>query len=120
MSKDERPRQIFRDPRFLQFIELFNTEQFFEAHEILEELWLELKGDQKRFVQGLIQFAVAFAHSRRNNPKGAFQVGMRALEAVRTHIGESEGIEITQLIQECEDFLSGKRSDFPKIRTRID
>ena len=34
------------DPRYLEFFELFNREEFFEAHEVLEGLWRETEGEK--------------------------------------------------------------------------
>ncbi len=59
------------DPRYLKGIELFNAHDFFEAHEVWEELWHEVQGDAKDFIQGLIQAATALHHFQNNNLKGA-------------------------------------------------
>lgn len=103
-----------------EFIQLFNNESFYEAHEILEELWLETTGPRKPYYQGLIQCAVAFAHWQRHNPRGALQVGNRGLAALHACAVDWEGIDLPQLIRECEEFLAGKRSNFPKIQTMKD
>lgn len=108
------------DPRFVEFIRLFNTEFFFEAHEVLEDLWLECTGDQKRFYQGLIQCAVAFAHWKRQNPKGARQVADRALTTLRQFGSEQEGVCVAQLVRSCESFFAEDSSKFPQIQTGID
>ena len=51
------------DAHYLGYFECFNRQLFFEAHEVLEELWLPLRGGpQDRFYRGLIQFAGAFVH----------------------------------------------------------
>jgi uncharacterized protein len=107
-----------KDHRFLEFIQLFNSEKFFEAHEILEELWLETKGPRKQFYQGLIQCAVAFAHWQRKNPRGAIQVGNRGLNTLKMYDPEEEGIDVISLIQESENFLSERMPTFPQIRTK--
>lgn len=57
--------------RFRAGIERFNRGEFFECHEVLEALWLEAAGDDKVFLQGLIQTAVSFHHLRRGNLAGA-------------------------------------------------
>ena len=62
-SKDELP--------FLhEAILLFNDEAFYECHEILEELWEKLKGEEKQWIQGLLQISVGFYHLRTDNEKG--------------------------------------------------
>lgn len=35
------------DPRFLEFFRLFQEEKFFEAHEVLEGLWRETRGEKR-------------------------------------------------------------------------
>jgi hypothetical protein len=59
------------DDAFLEGIRLFNSRQFFACHEALESLWLKEQGEEKLFLQGLIQVAAAFHHHARSNPQGA-------------------------------------------------
>ena len=59
------------DPRYLKGIEHFNKREFYDAHEIWEELWHEEQGEAKNFVQGLIQFATSLHHFEAFNLKGA-------------------------------------------------
>lgn len=59
------------DPRFQQGIELFNDGQWYEAHDVLEDLWHETADPDRRVLQGLIQVAVAHVHLDRGNTKGA-------------------------------------------------
>ncbi|MCX7701832.1 MAG: DUF309 domain-containing protein [Gemmataceae bacterium] len=60
------------DPRYLAGIILFNRGDFFEAHEAWEAYWLSAEvGEHRRFVQGLIQAAVALHHLETNNERGA-------------------------------------------------
>lgn len=49
----------------------FNTGQFFECHETLEEVWQEEQGDLRDLYKGLIQLAAAFVHVTRENYRGA-------------------------------------------------
>lgn len=48
--------------RFLQGLALLNAGEAFDAHEVWEELWLESGGARARFLQGMIQLAVAMHH----------------------------------------------------------
>ena len=57
--------------KYLEGIRLFNEQEFFECHEVLEELWSETLGDEKKFYQGLIQAAVALFHFGNENLGGA-------------------------------------------------
>lgn len=54
-----------------KFVQLLENEDYFEAHEILEEEWHQLKrdGDTKvNLARGLINAAVAFEHIKRATP----------------------------------------------------
>ena len=47
---------------FLEGLALLNAGEAFDAHEVWEELWLESGGARARFLQGMIQLAVAMHH----------------------------------------------------------
>jgi predicted metal-dependent hydrolase len=51
-------------------IALFNDHEFFEAHEVWEDIWHMAFGTKFEFYQGMIQCAVALEHYRRSNPRG--------------------------------------------------
>ena len=59
------------DPRYLAGIVLFNQGDFFEAHEVWESLWMDTTGEEKKFIQGLIQAAVGLCHFCNGNLRGA-------------------------------------------------
>jgi predicted metal-dependent hydrolase len=59
------------DPHYLAFFGCFNQQLFFEAHEVLEDLWLADRGPDRAFYQGLIQLAGAFVHFQKNRLKPA-------------------------------------------------
>ena len=67
-------------PLFRRFLDLFRESRYFEAHEAMEELWIEkgrVKGDG---YQGFVQLAVALEHLRRDNPAGARSVIAKAAQ----------------------------------------
>src|SRR6266478_5089507 len=60
------------DARYLGYFECFNKGRFFEAHEVLEDLWLaDRKGPDGSFYKGLIQLAGAFVHLEKKRPSPA-------------------------------------------------
>jgi hypothetical protein len=59
------------DPRYLAGVLLFNAQDYFEAHEVWEDLWSESHGEERRFYQGLIQAAVGLCHFGNGNLGGA-------------------------------------------------
>ena len=62
------------DPRYLAGILFFNEQDFFEAHEVWEDLWAESHGNERRFYQGLIQAAVGLFHFSGGNLGGAVKL----------------------------------------------
>jgi predicted metal-dependent hydrolase len=55
---------------YLTGIQLFNEHEYFEAHEVWEDIWHEAYGLKYEFYQGMIQCAVALEHYARSNPRG--------------------------------------------------
>jgi len=70
---------------FSRGIDLFNRAHFFDAHEVLEDVWRSLPHDLssgrhlRQHVQSLVQLAVAFHHQSRGNHVGARSVLERAM-----------------------------------------
>lgn len=94
-----------RDSRITKFTELFNSKEFFEAHEVLEDLWIETEGERKDLYKGLIQCAVAFVHLERGNYRGAKKLFRTSCGYLNRYPGEQEGINIDQLLNEFQDFF---------------
>lgn len=69
------------NPDFARGVELFNHAHFFDAHEVLEDLWRPIPPDAplRRHLQGMVQLAVAFHHESTGNYVGARSVLSRAL-----------------------------------------
>jgi len=72
------------DPRYAGYFVLFNRQEFYEAHDVLEDLWLlDRHGVNGNFYKGLIQLAGAFVHlqKKRLRPSVAlFQLAQANLE----------------------------------------
>lgn len=59
------------DPHLVGYLRCFNSQKFYEAHDVLEALWLKDRtGPDGDFFKGMIQFAGAFVHLQkiRNRP----------------------------------------------------
>jgi predicted metal-dependent hydrolase len=60
------------DAHYLGYFECFNRQLYFEAHDVLEELWLaQRSGPNYSFYKGLIQLAGAFVHLQKNRLRPA-------------------------------------------------
>jgi hypothetical protein len=74
------------DPRYLEGIARFNRAEYFEAHEIWEDVWNDCPAGDRRFHQALIQAAVALHHAYNRNRAGAERLldsGRRYMAAYR-------------------------------------
>lgn len=77
------------DPRYQGYFTCFNAGQYYEAHDVLENLWLERRDENHLFFKGLIQVAGAFVHLQKQflHP-GHHKHGRRLRPAVRLfHLG---------------------------------
>ena len=72
------------DAHYLGYFDCFNRQLFYEAHDVLEDLWLpDRHGANGNFYKGLIQFAGAFVHlqKKRLRPSAAlFKLARTNLE----------------------------------------
>ena len=50
------------DPCYEGYFICFNEQNYYEAHDVLEHLWLKDQGPSHQFFKGLIQLAGAFVH----------------------------------------------------------
>ncbi len=58
------------DAHYLGYFECFNRQLFYEAHDVLEELWLKDRaGRHGNFYKAFIQFAGAFVHLQKDSPR---------------------------------------------------
>jgi hypothetical protein len=86
---------------FVQYregVELFNRAAFFEAHEALEDVWREAAHKDKKFLQGLIQVAVALHHHGNGNLAGARSVLRRAFRNLSLYPEGFGGIDTAALL----------------------
>lgn len=57
--------------QLLLAIRQFNSREWFECHETLEELWIGETGEVRNLYQGILQIAVALHHWRNGNYGGS-------------------------------------------------
>ena len=103
-------------PLFVQGLVEFRAGRFFEAHEEWELLWKNSKGDDKLFLQGLVQLAAACVHIGRGNAAP----GRRLLALAKTKLdrfGDDEaGVDVEFLRREIGSALS----EAPEALLRVD
>ena len=97
------------DAHYLGFIDCFNRQLFFEAHEVLEELWLAQRGQTNDlFYKGLIQLAGVFVHIQKQRRGPALALLGLAKENLGKYPPLYEGLnlaEVQRLIQTWHGWL---------------
>jgi predicted metal-dependent hydrolase len=91
---------------FHKGIEEFNQHQFFECHETLEALWREDKTEEREFLQGIIQLAVAYHHYLHNNKPGAIKLLRKGLGHMQKFGPSCKGIDVLKLVAAVEGNLT--------------
>lgn len=93
---DEYPEQ------YREGLRLFNEEEFFECHDVLEELWSESTGSERKFIQGLIQASIALFHFGNENFGGAKKLYISARKNLDPFGGEFMGIHLGVFLQDFQ------------------
>lgn len=98
------------DPLYVQFLHYFNRERdYFECHEVMEELWLEEGRDP--LYQGLLQVAVGLYHARNTNISGAIKLLTGAVEKLERYPEHRLGIDLDKLIADSREYLERLQSE---------
>jgi predicted metal-dependent hydrolase len=105
---------------FDEGIELFNRCEFFDCHEVLEEIWTPTEQPERWFLQSLIHFAVGFYHHQRGNFVGATRQLRKGLRKIQGYLPEWGGVRTAAIEEEARRCLEiieagGRVEIFPKI-----
>ena len=100
----DRPAVAVRaHPQLTGFIECFNRQAYFEAHDVLEELWLKTHSGHRDFYKGLIQTAVAFLKLQQGKPDPAVRLAQRAASHLEKFRPVCEQVNVDEVL----DWLYG-------------
>ena len=88
--------------QLLLAIRQFNSRDWYNCHETLEDLWLGETGEVRNFLQGALQIAVALHHWRNGNHGGAVSL----LESGVTYLSRVSDaclwVDVAALIADAE------------------
>lgn len=94
------------DAHYLGYFACFNQGLFFEAHDVLEELWLaQRSGPNYGFYKGLIQFAGAFVHLQKNRLRPAAALFKLTRANLEKYASFHEGISTTDMLEQIRVWL---------------
>jgi predicted metal-dependent hydrolase len=119
-------KTAIKNDKFQRGLEHFNAREFFEAHEVWEEIWLVEAEPEKTFLQGLIQIAAAFHHYCRGNPQGAESLLASGIVKLARFPANHRGLDIADLRTTAKKWARalGKeekpsRSELPVLAQRV-
>ena len=101
------------EDRFNAACQHFNNKEFFEAHEVWEDLWNEASGARHPFLQGLIQIAVALHHAGNYNWVGMRKLFSSGLNYLERGAPDSDPIDVESLKDLVVDFALAVQKVIP-------
>ena len=106
MTLDENIQNLFlNEPRYILGMKLFNSCNWYRAHDIFEEIWHETIGPERQTLQGILQIAVAQIHLENGNINGATILYGEALGRLNKSSIDSLGLDISKLCKTAETRL---------------
>lgn len=78
-------------------VRLFNEREYFDCHDVLEELWGDTVGEDRDFYQGLLHAAVSLFHLSEGNPAGARKMHASSLRYLADYGAAFRGIDLDRL-----------------------
>lgn len=98
------------DPRFLRGLRLFNEGEYFEAHDVIEELWLETPSSDpmRDLYKGVIQAAAAIYQYERGILSGALGLHKTSVKYLRKYEPRALGLNVSGLVSGLNVFFKHK------------
>ncbi|MDQ3875726.1 MAG: DUF309 domain-containing protein [Actinomycetota bacterium] len=79
-------------------LRLIGEGKYFEAHEVLEDVWRAAEAAERDFFQGLVHVAVAWYQARRGNRVGCERQLEKAVRRLAPFAPEHRGVDLTALL----------------------
>ena len=102
MSEDS--TKSFQDPLYIA-LNLFNSHQWYEAHDAFEEIWNTVDGDERQVIQGILQVSVSQFHLSKGNLNGATILLGEGLGRIKSRTNINLGIDLESFCRCLEDLL---------------
>ncbi len=100
------------EAHYLGYFACFNRQLFYEAHDVLEELWLAARRrPEGSFYKGLIQFAGAFVHLQKQRLHPAASLFQLARLNLQPYSPVHEHLDVTKILALIEDWLGRLEGD---------
>ena len=94
-------------------IDLFNNQEWYEAHDAFEDIWNDLVGDERQIIQGILQVSVSQFHLNKGNLNGAMILIGEGLGRIRNRVSKDLEIDLVLLCTSLETLLEKLHSEIP-------
>jgi predicted metal-dependent hydrolase len=95
------------EPEYVAGIEHFNAHEFFEAHEVWEDIWARTSGRDQLFYKGLIHAAVALHHFGNTNLRGARKVWGSCRQYLSPYAPKHLGLDVDSFLAQMRQCFAG-------------
>ena len=99
--------------------DLFNNQQWYAAHDALEDIWNGLDGDERQIVQGILQVSVSQFHLSKGNLNGATILLGEGLGRIKNRTKINLGIDLTSFCENLEIILNKLQLNIPLTKSDI-
>ena len=93
------------EDNFLNALNLFNNQKWYEAHDAFEDIWNTLDGDERQIIQGILQVSVSQFHLSKGNLNGATILLGEGLGRIKNRTNINLGIDLQTFCKCLEELL---------------
>ena len=93
-------------------IYLFNIERFWKSHEVLEGMWKESTGSEKRILNGIILIDAAFVHFQKNEFDVFISILNRSREKLRGNLGMFYNLNLNEIKGNLNNIIEKKNHSY--------
>ena len=106
---NEAPPHKSEEDLFSEARGYFNSERYWECHEVLEGVWRLKSGEEKRFLQGIILVCAAFVHHQKGEDTVATSVMRRAVNQLEFPATDYHGLDVGALNRNAKKVLETQK-----------
>ena len=93
------------EENFLEALNLFNNQKWYEAHYAFEDIWNTLDGDERQIIKGILQVSVSQFHLSKGNLNGATILLGEGLGRIKNRTNINLGIDLQTFCKCLEELL---------------
>ena len=109
------------DSHLVGYLQCFNAEQFYEAHDVLEALWLkDRKGPDGDFFKGLIQFAGSFVHLQKRRLRPARVLFLRSTTYLCKYPSPHYALDVEGIIRLAKRWAAATENVEPETEMLVE